>query len=438
MTPCDAVLLADRVITPAGDHPAAVAVANGRIVAVTAPGDAPPARRTLRLSEGEVLMPGLVDTHVHLQEPGRSGWEGVRSGTRAAALGGTTTVVDMPLDALPVTTDLAGLRTKRQALTGRCAVDVGLWGGAVPGLAGLTELQLAGVLGFKAFLSPTGCEDFLPLGAVELEQALARLAPTGLPLLVHAEDEAHALPLCSPALSYSTYLASRPSTIETAAVAVLIDALRRVGGWAHIVHVSSAGTVDLLRQARRERLRLTAETCPHYLVRPAETIDAGDTRVKALPAVRGADEADALWEALADGLLDLVVSDHSPSAPGGKSTGDFALDAPGVSSLQLRLPVIWTAARERGHSLVDVARWLAQAPADLAGLPHKGRIAVGADADFVVLAPDETMVVVPDQLAHRQLGTPYDGWQLTGSVRATWLRGRPYVDGHTDGRVLSR
>ena len=328
MTRCDTVLLADRVITPTGEGPAAVAVAGGRIVAVTELRDAPPAVRTVQLADDEVLMPGLVDTHVHLQESGRPGWEGVESGTRAAALGGTTTVVDMPLDGLPVTVDLASLEAKQRALRGRCGIDVGLWGGAVPGMAGMVELQLAGVLGFKAFLAPSGCQEFLPLSPVELTAALRKLVPTGLPLLVHAEDETHALPLRSPAPSYATYLASRPATVETAAVAVVIDAVRRVGGRAHVVHVSSAGAVELLRAARREGLRVTAETCPHYLVRPAETIRDGDTRVKALPAVRGAAEADVLWQALADGVLDLVVSDHSPCAPGTKSTGDFVLAPP--------------------------------------------------------------------------------------------------------------
>ena len=328
MTRCDTVLLADRVITPTGEGPAAVAVAGGRIVAVTELRDAPPAVRTVQLADDEVLMPGLVDTHVHLQESGRPGWEGVESGTRAAALGGTTTVVDMPLDGLPVTVDLASLEAKQRALRGRCGIDVGLWGGAVPGMAGMVELQLAGVLGFKAFLAPSGCQEFLPLSPVELTAALRKLVPTGLPLLVHAEDETHALPLRSPAPSYATYLASRPATVETAAVAVVIDAVRSVGGRAHVVHVSSAGAVELLRAARREGLRVTAETCPHYLVRPAETIGDGDTRVKALPAVRGAAEADVLWQALADGVLDLVVSDHSPCAPGTKSTGDFVLAPP--------------------------------------------------------------------------------------------------------------
>ena len=328
MTLCDTVLLADRVITPTGQGPAAVAVAGGRIVAVTELRDAPPAVRTVQLANDEVLMPGLVDTHVHLQESGRPGWEGVESGTRAAALGGTTTVVDMPLDGLPVTVDLASLEAKQRALRGRCGIDVGLWGGAVPGMAGMVELQLAGVLGFKAFLAPSGCQEFLPLSPVELTAALRKLVPTGLPLLVHAEDETHALPLRSPAPSYATYLASRPATVEIAAVAAVIDAVRRVGGRAHVVHVSSAGAVELLRAARREGLRVTAETCPHYLVRPAETIRDGDTRVKALPAVRGAAEADVLWQALADGVLDLVVSDHSPCAPGTKSTGDFVLAPP--------------------------------------------------------------------------------------------------------------
>ncbi|MCW2598831.1 MAG: hypothetical protein JWM02_660 [Frankiales bacterium] len=438
MPVCDLVLVGDRVVTPAGERSAAVGVLDGRIAFVGEPADAPPAASVLHLADDEVLMPGLVDTHVHLQEPGCPGWEGAETGTRAAALGGVTTLVDMPLDGQPVTVDLAALQTKRSALQGRCAVDVGLWGGAVPGLAGLEAVAAAGALGFKAFLAPSGCEQFQPLGPDDLVQALTRLRPTGLPLLVHAEDERLALPLVGPTPHYADFLASRPAAVETDAVAALLEALRVTGGRAHVVHVSSAGSVALLRDAQRDGLAVTAETCPHYLALTAEQVPDGGTQSKALPAVRGAADTDALWAGLAEGVLGLVVSDHSPCAPGGKATGDFSVDAAGVSSLQLRLPLLWTEARDRGHDLVDVARWAAEAPAELAGLSAKGRITVGADADLCVLAPDQELVVDSRTLAHRQPGSPYDGRRLRGVVRSTWLRGERYEAGRYRGRVLSR
>jgi len=430
VTDLDLLLVGDRVVTPVGEGPAAVGVVDGRIAYVGS--GRPRARRVVRLADDEALLPGLVDTHVHLQFPGRTGWEGVGTATRAAVLGGTTTLVDMPLDGQPVTIDLPALQAKRRALQVPFETDLGLWAGAVPGLAGLAELVPSGVLGFKAFLSPSGCDGFPPLDDADLRAALRRLLPTGLPLLVHAEDESLALPL-APSRRYADFLASRPAAVEARAVASVIDAVRATGGRAHVVHVSTGEAVDLLRAARAEGLPVTAETCPHYLALDPARLPDGATLVKALPAVRGA--ADALWAGVAEGVLGVIVSDHSPCAPGGKATGDFSIDLPGVSSLQLRLPVLWTAARARGHGLVDVARWAAQAPARLAGLTRKGVIEVGADADFCVVAPDERVVVGP--VAHRQPGTPYDGTVLRGAVRSTWLRGVQCRPDRPRGRLVS-
>lgn len=434
MTTCDTLLVADRVITPHGQVPAAVGVSGGRIVFVGEPTTVPPAAHVVRLADDEVLLPGLVDTHVHLQTPGCPGWEGVATATRAAVLGGVTTLVDMPLDGQPVTVDVPALQAKRAALEGVSEVDVGLWGGAVPGLAEVDSLVAAGVLGFKAFLSPSGCDQFPPLGPDELVDVLTRLRSTGLPLLVHAEDERLALPLTSPTRRYADFLASRPAAVESNAIATVLDAVRASGGRAHVVHVSSAEGVALLRAAQHEGLAVTAETCPHYLALPAERVPDGATQVKALPAVRGTADVDALWSGLADGVLSMVVSDHSPCAPGGKASGDFSLDAPGVSSLQLRLPVVWTQANRRGYGLLDIARWLAFAPARLAGLASKGRIEVGADADLCVFAPDDELLV--GRLAHRQPGSPYDGDRLHGVVRTTWLRGAICEQGTPRGAVL--
>lgn len=433
MSDGNVLLIGDRVVTPDAEGPAAVAVVDGRIIYVGPERGAPRVGRVVRLQPDEVLLPGLVDTHVHLQLLGCPGWEGLATGTRAAARGGTTTVVDMPVDSRPPTVDLASLEAKRAVLTAPFAVDLGLWGGAVPGLSGLSALVNAGVLGLKAFLSPSGCDGFPPLSPADLRQALTALLPSGLPLLVHAEDEQHALPLAS-TRRHGDFLASRPAVVEASAIAVVVDAVRRTGGRAHVVHVSSADGVAVLRAARAEGLVITAETCPHYLVVDGDRVPDGATRCKALPAVRGRSDAEALWAALTDGVIELVVSDHSPCAPGGKQTGDFALDKPGVSSLELRLPLLWTAARQRGHSFGDVARWTAQAPARLAGLPRKGRLVVGADADLCVLAPDEPVRV--GALAHLQAGTPWDGQLLRGAVRSTWLRGQPCDPDRPRGRVL--
>jgi len=433
----DLLVVADRVLTPDGEVAAAVGVAGGRIRCVLPAGDLPPAARVVRLAADEVLMPGVVDTHVHLQDPGRPEWEDAASATRAAALGGVTTLVDMPLDSDPVTVDLASLAAKRAALAGRCVVDVGLWGGAVPGNAGRRgELLDAGVLGLKAFLSPSGLEDFPPLSADELAAALAELRTRDAVLLVHAEDEGHARPLRAPAPRYAQLLDSRPAEVEAAAVATVVEAARRTGGRAHVVHVSSAASLPLLAKARREQVRVTAETCPHYLAHAAEEVPDGATALKAMPPVRAAADRRALWDALAAGVLDAVVSDHSPGPPG--EPGDFALAPPGVSSLQVSLSVVWTEARARGVPLHDVVRWMCRQPAELAGLRRKGRIEAGADADLVVLAPEQEHVVDGRALAHRQPGTPYDGRRLRGVVRRTWLRGADLDDGPARGRLLRR
>jgi len=431
---CDTVLVGRRVVTPQGERPAAVAVQGGRIVAVTRVDRAPAARRTVHLAEDEVLLPGLVDSHVHLQDPGRTDWEDVASASRAAALGGVTTLVDMPLDSDPVT--VASVHAKQTALAGRSQVDYGLWGGAVPqSLGRLDGLVAAGVLGFKCFLSPTGIAGFDPLTPAQLRSALGELRPLGVPLLVHAEDETAALPLRGPTPRYDDYLASRPSRVEENAVAHVVAAVAATGGWAHLVHLSAAGSLPLVRAGRDGGGRLTAETAPHYLVLPGQIAD-GATAAKAMPAVRLAADAEGLWNALRDATVDLVVSDHSPCAPGGKSGRDFAAAAPGVASLQVGLPVLWTEAMRRGHDLPQLVRWICSAPADLAGLPRKGRVAAGADADFCVFAPDEQLTVGP--VAHKQPGTPYDGRRLVGVVRQTWLRGEPLDGRRPRGRLLPR
>jgi allantoinase len=438
MAPYDLVVRSRRAVTPDGERPLAVCVRDGRIAALE-PYDAPvPARADTDLA-GTALLPGLVDTHVHVNEPGRAEWEGFASATRAAAAGGVTTLIDMPLNAIPPTVDPAALDAKRAAAAGRCAVDVGFWGGAIPGnAAALRALHEAGVFGFKCFLSPSGVEEFPALDETGLRTAMAEIASFGGLLVVHAEDPACLSEPAGP--GYAQFLASRPRNAEGAAIALVAQLSRETGCRAHIVHLSDAHATRMLRHWREQGIRISAETCPHYLALCAEEIPAGGTEFKCCPPIREADNQQRLWKGLADGTIRLVVSDHSPCPPERKA-GDFKTAWGGISSLQLGLPVVWTAARGRGHTLADVARWMAAGPADLAGLRRKGRIAVGHDADLVAFAAGETFVVDPAALHHRHPVTPYAGRELTGVVRATWLRGRAIdstIKGEAPGRLISR
>jgi allantoinase len=440
----DRVFRSRRVITRAGEQACCVVVQDGSIAAIAAYDALPGGLECIELGDA-VLLPGVVDTHVHLNDPGREEWEGFDSGTRAAAAGGVTTVVDMPLNSTPATTNAAALELKRTAADGRCHVDVGFWGGVVPGnqddIAGLWD---AGVLGFKCFLAPSGVDDFDNVDAEDLVRVLPLLAERGAPLLVHAElpallaaaghddDHADALAVRRDLRSYAAYVAARPDASEVEAVRLLIELCRETRVRVHIVHVSSAEVLPLLRAARAEALPLTAETCPHYLHFDAESISDGGTAWKCAPPIRSASNRERLWAALAAGELDLVASDHSPAPPDLKclDSGSFDDAWGGIASLQLALPVTWTGARARGYSLAQVAEWMSAGPARLAGLPRKGAIEVGRDADFVVFDPEREWTAESSTLHHRHKLTPYDGERLTGSVLATWLRGERIWDSH--------
>jgi allantoinase len=436
------VLRAPRAVTAAGEAAACVAVRDGRVAAVEPLAAGLAGRRTVTLAADEVLLPGLVDSHVHVNEPGRTDWEGFTSATRAAAVGGITTLVDMPLNSIPPTTDVAALEAKRKAADGQLHVDVAFWGGAVPGNAGeLRGLHDAGVVGFKAFLVPSGVDEFPPLDPAELERRLDILAAFPAVAAVHAEDAQVVARAPAPAgRRYADFLRSRPRGAENLAVAQVIEAARATGARAHVLHLSSSDALPMLASARRDGVRVSAETCPHYLTFDAETIADGATQLKCCPPIREAENRERLWQGLAEGVIDLVVSDHSPCPPELKrlDTGDFGAAWGGIASLQLSLPAVWTAARARGHGLADLVRWMAQGPAELAGLPGKGRIAVGADADLCVFAPDEPLLVDPGRLRHRHPLTPYAGRRLTGVVRGTWLGGREVTGAERHGAMLAR
>ncbi|WP_030450404.1 allantoinase AllB [Herbidospora cretacea] len=415
-----------RVVTPEGVRPLGVDVVDGRIAGLV------PYDTGGGLDLGDVaLLPGLVDTHVHVNEPGRTHWEGFATATRAAAAGGVTAVVDMPLNSLPPTTTVPNLEIKKKAARGQIAVDVGFWGGAIPrNLGDLRPLWDAGVFGVKCFLSPSGVDEFPALDGDGLTRALRELARFDGLLIVHAEDPWTLTEPAGP--SYAEFLGSRPQDAEVRAIETVIAVARETGARAHIVHVSAGDAIPVLRAAQAQGVRITAETCPHYLTLSAEEVTG--TAFKCCPPIREAANRDALWAGLADGTLMGVVSDHSPCPADMKSPGDFAMAWGGISSLQLGLPVVWTEASARGFSLEDVVRWMARGPADFAGLPYKGRIEVGADADLVAFDPGAAFVVEAGDLSHKNPVTAYQGRALRGVVQQTWLRGE--TPGH--GRFLTR
>jgi allantoinase len=394
------------------------------------------------LPDTHVLMPGIVDTHVHVNEPGRTEWEGFATATRAAIAGGVTTIVDMPLNSIPPTTDVAALAVKQKAAAGQVHCDVGFWGGVVPGnLPDLRGLHDAGVFGFKCFLLHSGVDEFPPVSPAELEDALRALSSFDALLVVHAED-AQAIDRAPSAHGerYADFLASRPRGAENVAIAQVIEVARWTGARVHILHLSSSDALPMIASARRDGVRITVETCPHYLCFSAESVPDGATQYKCCPPIREAGNRELLWEGLRSGVIDCVVSDHSPCTPELKrfDIGDFGLAWGGIASVEVGLSAIWSEARPRGFALADVARWMAQRPAEIAGLRNKGRIALGFDADFAVFEPDTGRVVDPAALHHRHPVTPYARRALAGVVRQTWLRGRPVTGDQPTGTLLTR
>ncbi len=436
-----------RVVTPEGVREAAVLVEGERIRAVVPIGEAPADCERHDFGDAAIL-PGLVDSHVHINEPGRTEWEGFETATRAAAAGGYTMLVDMPLNCLPATTTVEALEAKRAATRGKCRVDWGAWGGAVRDNQGDIEaLARAGVLGFKCFLIHPGVDGFTMVTEQELRAALPHVARTGLPLLVHAElsapvDEATAQLAGADWKSYATYVKSRPSEAELSAIRLLIALCREFRFRLHVVHLSAWEGMKLLCAARGEGLPVSVETCPHYLHFAAEAIGDGTTLCKCAPPIRSGENRERLWQGLREGAIDLVATDHSPCPPSMKrlDEGNFKTAWGGISSLSVALPVMWTEASRRGLTLFDIARWMAEGPARLAGCEsRKGRIAAGCDADFVVFEPEAEFTVTAEKLHQRHAVTPYLGERLRGVVKATYLRGKPaFADGAFPGEPNGR
>ena len=439
----DLALKSTAVVLPAGQRPAVLVLQGGRIADVL-PHEAAVAGPVLDLGDAAIL-PGVIDPHVHLNEPGRTDWEGFDTGTRAALAGGITTLVDMPLNSAPVTTSVENLRLKQAATQGQLHTNVGFWGGIVPGNAAeVGPLIAAGVLGFKAFLTHSGIDDFPNATEPDLRRVMPLLASHGLPLLVHCEltddDETSQAWLRGDTRSYRNYLASRPKHWEDEAIALLIRLCAEYRCPVHIVHLSSARSLPALAEAKAQGLPLTVETGQHYLFFNAEDIADGQTQFKCAPPIRERANNEQLWQALQNGLIDFVATDHSPAPPDLKqlASGDFATAWGGIASLQLALPVLWTAARQRGATLSDLTRWLSQNPAQLIGqAKHKGQIAKGYDADLLALAPEATFRVTEQQLHHRHKVSPYLGRELAGVVTHTFLAGEE-VFRHPDFLHLNR
>ena len=430
----DLVVRAASALIDGEFRPVELGISGGRIATVS---DGPlDGREIVTLDVDEVLLPGVVDSHVHVNEPGRTEWEGFASATRAAAAGGVTTIIDMPLNSIPATTTVAALEAKKSVAT--VSVDTGFWGGAVPeNLGRLAPLHEAGVFGFKAFLAPSGVDEFGHLDAEQLEAALEEIAALGSLLIVHAEDpgvlEAHEN---DGGADYHRFVQSRPEEAEITAIERVIAGVRRTGARAHILHLSSAAALPALRAARAEGLPITVETCPHYLTIAEEQVPDGATQFKCCPPIRDDANRDLLWAALLDGDIDIVVTDHSPATVElkTKGSGDFQAAWGGIAGLQLGLAAVWTEAASRGIPLSSVLKWMSRGPADLVGLRRKGRIEVDADADLIVFGPDERFTVRKEELLHKNPVSAYDGRELRGVVRRAWVRGA--APGH--GELLSR
>jgi allantoinase len=443
MPSSDLVIRGRRVVLPGEVSAASVHILDGRIAGIADFADIPADCRVIEAGEDSLVMPGLVDSHVHVNEPGRTEWEGFATATRAAAAGGVTTIVDMPLNSIPATTTLVGLQEKLAATKGKLWIDVGFWGGVVPGnTSELAKLWEAGVVGFKCFLIHSGVDEFPNVTEASLREAMPELARLGATLIVHAELPGPIEEACClsppgdnsvPAnRSYETFLRSRPRAAENEAVELMIRLSRETGCRIHVVHHSSADALGTLRGAKAAGAWLTVETCPHYLHFAAEDIGDGATEFKCCPPIRERKNREELWEALRDGTIDMIVSDHSPCPPKMKlpEQGDFMKAWGGISSLQLRLPVIWTEASARGFTIANLVEWLCSAPARQVGLAQKkGSINVGCDADLMIWNSDREFRVAPEKLHHRHKLTPYNGEVLRGVVEKTFLRGEMVYDG---------
>ncbi len=426
----DAAIVSDRIVTPEGIIKGVILIRDGKIAAII--NELPQGDFPVTIVDDKVVMPGVVDPHVHINEPGRTGWEGFDTATKAALAGGITTLVDMPLNSSPVTTTAGAFDEKIKATGAKLHTNCGFWGGVIPGNEkDIPPLIEKGVLGFKAFLTHSGIDEFPNVTEEDLEKVMPVIAKSGLPLLVHCElSQTGSPPSSLPSSSYQSYLSSRPKKWEDDAIALMIRLCEKYNCRTHIVHLSSADSIEQVATAKQKGLPLTAETGQHYLFFSAEEIGDGNTEFKCAPPIREKENNERLWQALQDGIIDFVATDHSPAPPELKEleSGDFMKAWGGISSIQFSLPVLWTAARKQGCHLSDMVKWLCEKPAQLPSLQTKGKIAIGYDADLVVWNPEKTFTVTKDSIHHKHLVTPYLAKELYGVVEQTWLIGEKVFD----------
>lgn len=425
----ESAIISNRVITPGGIKKAAILIQDGKIVGVQeeiSKGDFP-----ITDVGDHVVMPGIVDPHVHINEPGRTNWEGFETATKAAAAGGITSLVEMPLNAFPVTTTAKAFDEKIHACKEKLHVNCGFWGGIVPGNTNeLNSLIDKGVPGFKAFLTHSGIDEFPNVSEKDLREVMPIIAKSGLPLLVHAELSSPVNGIPQSSRSYTDYLHSRPKKWEDDAIALMIRLCEEYNCRTHIVHLSSSDSIQQIASAKQRGLPLTVETAQHYLYFSAEDIKEGETAFKCAPPIRNKENQDRLWNALTEGIIDFVATDHSPAPPVMKEleSGDFMKAWGGISSIQFALPVLWTAAKKHHCQLTDIAKWLCEKSASLPKLKNKGKIAIGFDADLVVWDPEKKFTVTENIIHHRHKLTPYLNEELYGVVEQTWLKGEKIYD----------
>ena len=433
----DFAIASQKVLTLEGEKPAAILIKGEKILDVVSIENIPENCPTEDMGNN-VIMPGLVDTHVHINEPGRTDWEGFETATKAAAAGGITTLVDMPLNCIPVTTTVDALNQKIIATKDQLWIDCGFYGGLIPdNIQDLESLADAGVLGFKAFLSPSGIDEFPNISEKHLREALHILAKKGIPVLVHAELENGATS-SEENKTYKYFQESRPKSWENNAIKLLIQLCREFNVHIHIVHLSSADILPEIAQTRKDGFPLTVETCPHYLHFSSERISDGDTRFKCAPPIWNGENRENLWAGLEEGIINFITSDHSPCTPELKNleAGNFEKAWGGISSIQFTLPVIWTECKQRGYSLEQLINWMSKQPAKFVGVDDlKGQISPGFDADLVCWNPDKKYIIKKEAIHHKNKLTPYEGESLYGVVNATFLRGQKVYE---NGQFLGK
>ncbi len=425
------IIKSERVVFPDGIKKASIIICNGIITDIVDYSDNEVDMDIIDVGKN-LILPGFIDPHVHINEPGRTEWEGFETATKAALSGGVTTLVDMPLNSSPVTTSVKSFDEKMVAANKNLHVNIGFWGGIVPGnLNDIEGLIKRGVLGFKAFLTHSGIDEFPNVTESDLRKAMPVIAKYDLPLLVHCELTDNIMRGNGNDYSYQNYLAGRPKKWEDDAVAMMIKLAAEFNCKVHIVHLSSADSIRQIIDAKKKGIPVTVETGQHYLFFNAEDIGDRQTQFKCAPPIREKENNDQLWKALKEGIIDFVATDHSPATPDLKEieSGNFTKAWGGIASLQFAFPVLWTAAKSRNCTFSDIVKWICENPAKLIGKQNnKGKIEKGFDADINIIDDEKSFTVTENMIQHRHKITPYLNHSLYGVVEQTYLGGNKVFD----------